>query len=165
VWKVADAAARGMLLGQAAGRLACIPNGDAVGAPATVPWAFIYTNPAALVPPEWLGVPLHPYPVYEMLFDLALLVVLWRLRDTLKRDGVLFLVYVVAYSAGRFLLTFYRVELVWFWGLQEAQVFSLLSFALALPFLVWRLWFTSNATALHLRPVPQHTSRTSSGRQ
>jgi len=35
VWDLADAAAPGML-----------------------PWAFIYTNPAALVPPEWLGVPL-----------------------------------------------------------------------------------------------------------
>ena len=166
VWKLADAAAPGMLLGQAVGRLACIPNGDAVGAPANVPWAFIYTNPAALVPHEWLGVPLHPYPVYELLFDVALLAALWRLRGARIPAGMLFLLYVVGYSIGRFLLTFYRVEQVWFWGLQEAQVISLLTLALALPFLVWRMWFSGSPGALH-RPVPvpaTPTPSTGSGR-
>ncbi len=137
-WRMADAAAPGMLLGQTVGRLACIPNGDAYGAPANLPWAFIYTNPAAQVPPNLLNVPLQPYPVYELLFDLGLLALLWRLRPVFKSDGLLFLTYVVLYGVGRFLLTFYRIEKVWFWGLQEAQVFALLAVLAALPLLIWR---------------------------
>lgn len=138
-WKLADAAAPGMILGQAIGRLACIPNGDAYGAPANVPWAFIYTNPRSMVPRDLLGVPTHPYAAYELLFDLALLGLLWRLRKVCKTDGLLFLTYAVVYAAGRFLLTFYRVEQVWFWGLQEAQVVALLVFVTTLPLLLWRL--------------------------
>ena len=139
VWKLADAAAPGMLLGQAVGRLACIPNGDAIGAPADVPWAFIYTNPKSMAPAEMLDVPTHPYAVYELLFNLALLAVLWSLRRVFKTDGLLFLAYVILQATGRFLLTYYRVEKIWLWGLQEAQVIALLVVAVALPLLFWRL--------------------------
>lgn len=139
-WKLGDAAAPGMILGQAVGRLACIPNGDAYGAPTGVPWAFVYTNPLSMIPPDLLGVPTHPYAAYELLFNLAVLAVLWRLRGVFKTDGLLFLAYAVVYGVGRFLLSFYRVEKVWFWGLQEAQVIALLVVAVALPLLIWRLW-------------------------
>ncbi len=139
VWRLADAAAPGMILGQAIGRLACIPNGDALGAPTSVPWAFVYTNPMSMAPRELLGVPLHPYPVYELLFNLAVLALLWRLRSVLKTDGLLFLTYAGVYAAGRFGLTYFRVEKEWFWGLQEAQVISLVVLAVALPFLFQRL--------------------------
>ena len=80
VGRLADSAAVGMILGQALGRFACIPNGDAYGAPANLPWAFIYTNPHAFIPAQFLAVPTHPYPVYEMLFDFAVLGLLWRLH-------------------------------------------------------------------------------------
>jgi phosphatidylglycerol---prolipoprotein diacylglyceryl transferase len=140
VARLADAAAPGMILRQALGRFACIPNGDAYGAPANVPWAFVYTNPHAFIPASFLGIPTHPYPVYEMLFDLAVLAMLWRLRGALKSEGSLFLVYVVLYGVGRFLLTYYRLEKLWFWGLQEAQIIALLGVFLALPLLVWLLW-------------------------
>lgn len=138
-WRLADAAAPGMILGQAVGRLACIPNGDAYGAPASVPWAFIYTNPQSLVPRNLLAVPTHPYPLYELLFDVALLGLLWRLRAVFKVDGLLFLTYVVVYAGGRFLLTLYRLEQVWFWGLQEAQVIALVALLLGPPLFLWRL--------------------------
>jgi phosphatidylglycerol---prolipoprotein diacylglyceryl transferase len=75
-----------------------------------------------------------------MLFDLAVLAMLWRLRGALKSEGSLFLVYVVLYGVGRFLLTYYRLEKLWFWGLQEAQIIALLGVFLALPLLVWLLW-------------------------
>lgn len=138
-WRLADALAPGMILGQALGRLACIPNGDAYGAPIDAPWAFVYTNPAAMVPPDLLGKPLHPYPVYELLFDLALLGLLWKLRNVYKTDGLLFLTYAGVYAAGRFLLTFFRMEQVWFFGLQEAQVVSLVVLVAVVPLISWRL--------------------------
>lgn len=141
-WPLADAAAPAMILGQGLGRLACIPNGDAIGAPASVPWAFVYTNPASMVPPDLLGVPLHPYPVYEMGFDLALFGVLWLLRDRAwiaRRPGTLFLLYVAVYSLGRFALSFYRIERIWFAGLQEAQVLSLAGLVVALALIALQL--------------------------
>lgn len=153
-WKLLDAAAPGMILGQAVGRLACIPNGDAYGAPANVPWSVIYTNPQAMVPRDLLGVPTHPYPVYEMVFDLALFSLLWRLRSVFKTDGLLFLTYVGVYAVGRFLLTFFRMERIWFWGLQEAQVIALLALALALPLLLWRLRVGPSVAGLALDPQP-----------
>ncbi|MDP9475772.1 MAG: prolipoprotein diacylglyceryl transferase [Actinomycetota bacterium] len=140
LWRTADAAAPGLILGQAVGRIACIPNGDAYGAPTDAPWAFIYTNPAAMmVPTERLGVPVHPYPLYELLFGLALFGLLWGLRDSFGSDGLLFLTYAGVYAAGRFLLTFFRTEQVWFFGLQEAQVVALVVLVVLLPLLFWRL--------------------------
>lgn len=134
-WRLADAAAPAMVLGQGLGRLACIPNGDAPGAPAALPWSFTYTHPDAMVPPELRGVPLHPYAVYELLFDLALFALLWRARKhpaLERRPGLLFVLYAAVYSAGRFALTFYRIEREWAFGLQQAQVLSLAGLALAL---------------------------------
>jgi phosphatidylglycerol:prolipoprotein diacylglycerol transferase len=139
LWRTADAAAPGLILGQALGRLACIPNGDAYGAPTDLPWAFVYTNPATMVPPELLGRPLHPYAVYELIFDLALLGLLLGLRSVYKTDGTLFLTYTGVYAAGRFLLTFFRMEEVWFLGLQEAQIVALVVFAVTVPLLSWRM--------------------------
>lgn len=138
-WRVADAAAPGMILGQGLGRLACIPNGDALGAPTDVPWAFVYTNPNSMVTPDLLGTPLHPYPVYELLFDFALLGFLWRMRSAYKADGLLFLTYAGLYAIGRFALTFFRTEQVWFLGLQEAQVVALIVLILTVPLLAWRM--------------------------
>ncbi len=139
LWRTADAAAPGLILGQALGRLACIPNGDAYGAPTDLPWAFVYTNPATMVPPELLGRPLHPYAVYELIFDLALLGLLWGLRSVYKTDGMLFLTYAGVYAAGRFLLTFFRMEPVWFLGLQEAQIVALVVLAVTVPLVAWRM--------------------------
>ncbi len=158
-WKLADAAAPGMILGQAVGRLACIPNGDAFGAPTGVPWAFIYTHPGAMVPRTLLGVPTHPYAVYELLFDLALLALLWRLRPVFKTDGLLFLTYAGVYMTGRFLLTFFRMEQVTVWGLQQAQVIALLALPVVLALLVWRLRaaLPGPQPPLQLQPVTART--------
>ncbi len=121
------------------GRVGCIINGDAYGGTTSLPWAFIYVNPNALIPANLFGLPTHPYPVYEMIWDgLALLAIL-RLRHYFKKDGLMFLSYLSLYSLGRFVLTFVRQERVWFWGLQEAQVIALLAFAASLGIMVYLL--------------------------
>lgn len=84
--------------------------------------------------------------MYELLVDFAVLTLVWRLRRVLRPDGALFLVYVVVYGVGRFLLTYYRLEKVWFWGLQEAQVIALVAVLVALPLLVW-LWWSDRRSA------------------
>lgn len=126
---LADTIAPGLVLAQAIGRLGCVVNGDAWGGPTNLPWAFVYTNPRAFIPTDLLGVPTHPYPLYDLALNLALFALLWRLRTRPLPVGALFLIYLALYAVGRFALTFVRQERIWFLGLQEAQVIALLAFA------------------------------------
>jgi phosphatidylglycerol:prolipoprotein diacylglycerol transferase len=131
-WPFADAVAHGAIFGQAIGRIGCIVNGDVAGKPTNGDWGFVYTNPNALLPrPEYFNTPTHPYPLYEMAWDLALFGLLFLVARKVKMDGAVFLAYVVLYSLGRFLLTFTREEEIFLFGLQQAQVFSLIAIVIA----------------------------------
>jgi len=158
---VADAVAPGLLLAQGIGRIGCLINGDAWGGPCTClacagaaaatpteglgycPFALRYTNPKALLPADLLGVPTHPYPIYDMVVNFLVLAVLWRLRRRGLPDGSLFALYWLLYGIGRFFVSFVRQEAVWFWGLQQAQVIAL---ATALVGAVALLWFLRRRT-------------------
>ena len=41
------------------------------------------------------------------------------------QSGLVFLTYAAVYALGRFFLSFVRLENIWFWDLQEAQVIAL----------------------------------------
>ncbi len=135
--KLADAAAPGMVLGQAIGRLGCFFNGDHQGTPANLPWATWYTNPNTVVPD--FGVPRHPTQIYELLYDLAVFGVIWFLRKRITVDGVLFWIYASLYSFGRFWISFLRLDAEFLFGLKEAQVVSLVVFMIGVPLVMYLL--------------------------
>ena len=156
--KLADATVIGLIAGQMVGRVGCIINGDAYGGPTDMPWGFVYINPGAMIPEALKGIPTHPYPVYEVMWDLGLLGLLLFLRKREMPVGILFLLYVAGYAIGRFTLTFVRQEALWFWGLQEAQVVSLVAFALAVAGGVYVLRARPVATTRRRRPVARRST-------
>lgn len=139
VWTSLDAAAPAMLVGQAVGRIGCLINGDAWGAPTGCPCGVVYWHEHALLPADLLGVPTHPYPLYEIGAVAVLLGILWLLRGRAIRPGTTFLVMTVGYGIIRFFLTFVRQETVIVFGLQEAQIVALVTCAIAIGIMTSRL--------------------------
>jgi phosphatidylglycerol---prolipoprotein diacylglyceryl transferase len=142
-WPLLDLAAPAMLVGQAIGRLGCLANGDAWGAPApdcAVCVTIRYVHPNDLLPDLMRGVPTLAYPLYEMAAVLGLLGALWLLRGRLEpRAGATFLVASIGYAVIRFGLTFLRQETIVLWGLQEAQVVALVTGFVSVAVLAWRI--------------------------
>ena len=120
VLHLSDAAAPGVVLGQAIGRLGCLVTGDALGPATDGSWGIVYLNPAAMAPS--LGVAYQPTFLYEMLLGLAIFGILRAVRHRFAADGQLFALYLALYAAGKFGLTFLRTETVWLGGLQQAQL-------------------------------------------
>lgn len=121
-WRFADALAPGVALGQAAGVIACLLNGDSYGKPADVAWTITYTDPRAMAP---LNVPLHPVEIYEMAAYLLVFLLVWQTRDKYKTPGFSFLTYLAGYGAARFAVEFFRGNpAIFAWGVPAAQVFG-----------------------------------------
>jgi phosphatidylglycerol:prolipoprotein diacylglycerol transferase len=129
--RLIDAVAPGLVLAQAVGRIACIITGDAMGKPTHGPFGIAYTNPGAMVPE--LGVYYTPMPLYEIIANLGIFALLWKLRKRDWPDGLLFLVYLLLYSLERFLLGFTSSYRILAFGLTQSQIVALAGLLVALP--------------------------------
>ena len=83
----------------------------------------------------------HPVIVYEILWNMLSMAVLWMLRDRIRPDGMLFALYLALYAVGRFAITFFREDKVWSLGMQEAQYIALVVLIITIPLLVARARF------------------------
>jgi len=132
--KLLDAAAPGLVLAQAIGRIACVITGDAMGKATNGPFGFAYTSPNAVVPQ--LGVYYTPMPVYELVVNLGIFAVLWGLRKRNWTDGRLFLVYLTLYSLERFFLAFTSSYQIMAFGLTQSQIIAILGLVASLIFMM-----------------------------
>jgi phosphatidylglycerol---prolipoprotein diacylglyceryl transferase len=121
-WRFADTLAPGVALGQPAGVLACLLNGDSYGKPAEVAWAITYTDPRAMAP---LNIPLHPVEIYEMAAYFLVFLLVWQTREKYRTGGFAFLTYLAGYGAARFSVEFFRGSpAIFAWDIPAAQVFG-----------------------------------------
>jgi prolipoprotein diacylglyceryltransferase len=105
-----DAAALGGVLGHAVGRLGCITFGCCFGRPTASVLAVRYESPLAKAVrvARLQGVPLHPVPLYEAVFNLGLFLLLNAVALGGSREGVPAALYLLAYGTARFFLEFMR---------------------------------------------------------
>ncbi|ERT08100.1 prolipoprotein diacylglyceryl transferase [Lyngbya aestuarii BL J] len=141
-WQLADLVAPSVILGQAIGRWGNFFNSEAFGSPTDLPWK-LYIPPENR-PPEYANFEyFHPTFLYESLWNLLVFILLMVLflrglkgKPPLKL-GTIFLVYFVAYSAGRVWIEGLRTDSLMFGPLRVAQLVSLSGIILGLAGLAW----------------------------
>jgi phosphatidylglycerol:prolipoprotein diacylglycerol transferase len=107
--RTADVFAPAIALGHGIGRIGCFTAGCCWGDRCDRPWAVTFRSAEAHdrvgVP---LGVPLHPTQIYEAIAEFLIFGVLyWRFHRA-HRDGAIISLYLVLYSAVRFVVEFFR---------------------------------------------------------
>jgi phosphatidylglycerol:prolipoprotein diacylglycerol transferase len=113
-----DAAAPGLMLAYAIGRIGCQISGDG-------DWGIAVTSPAPAWLPDWLWaqtydgniagavIPppgVYPTPIYETLMSLVAFGILWKVRKQIHAPGWLFGVYLLLAGIERFLIELIRVN-------------------------------------------------------
>jgi len=126
-----DSVAPGLLVSQAIGRLGNWFNSELFGRPTTLPWALEIAPQYR--PSGYAGfATFHPTFLYELLWDLAVAVVLVVLdRRYRLGHGKVFALYVMLYSAGRFWIEALRIDAV-----NEIGGFRLNNYTALVTFLV-----------------------------
>ncbi len=131
-----DMIAPGLILAQAIGRIGDIINGEHFSTVTSLPWAVVYTHPDS---PALGRPPTHPAVAYELLMDLVILGILWRLIGRFRPDGAFVMVYLIMYSVGRFFLSFLRLDSnTVFLTLNQPQWICIVVVVAAASWLVWR---------------------------
>jgi phosphatidylglycerol:prolipoprotein diacylglycerol transferase len=139
-----------VILSLAIGRVGCILNGCCWGVACSLPWGIQYTSPAS--GGFGAGV-IHPTQLYEIMFNVAAFGVLLKLRDRVRPDGSLFLVFLGLYSVYRVSMDFLRPGTPFLFGLHQAQVIGIVVLAISLPLLIRRApWSWTGRT----QPLPQN---------
>ncbi len=158
-WKVADAFAPGVALGQAFGRQGCFAAGCCWGKPTDWFWGVHFTEKGH----EYTGVPmygpsnedlyLHPTQLIESFTMLAVFGLLIWLHRRKKFDGQVLIAYGIIYSIFRFSIEFIRDDprgdlwgLTTLTGFSTSQIISLLVAAGAVMFMVIRLRKAQNSS-------------------
>ncbi len=159
-WKVADAFAPGVALGQFFGRQGCFSAGCCWGKPTDLFWGVHFTEAAH----ENTGVPiyteagenafLHPTQLYESLAMLIVFGILVYLHKKKRFNGQVLIGYMILYPIVRFTIEFFRADprgdlfgLTTLTGLSTSQIISLIVAVGAIVFMFWRLKRVSEPSA------------------
>jgi phosphatidylglycerol:prolipoprotein diacylglycerol transferase len=112
-WQTADVLAPAVVIGQSVGRIGCLAAGCCYGRAAEVPWAISFHDDyAARIVGTPLNTPVHPTQIYESIACLVIFFILVAIASRKKFHGQVALSYVVLYAIVRFVIEFFRGDLV-----------------------------------------------------
>lgn len=151
-WKVADAFAPAVALGQAFGRQGCFAAGCCWGDVCDGPMGVHFTDlgnqytGVPVVGPDGADLYLWPTQMIESLAMFAVFGLLFFLHRHKKFDGQILILYGILYSIIRFSIEFIRDDprgdlfgLTTMTGLSTSQIVSLVVAAASIAFMIWRL--------------------------
>jgi prolipoprotein diacylglyceryltransferase len=112
VWLLLAAFSAGGPWAQALGRLRCLVQGCCHGRPAPADLGIRYTHPRSRVCrfTEWTGAPLHPTPVYSILWNGVIAIVVLRLWTLHAALSLIAGLYFILTGMGRFVEEAWRGE-------------------------------------------------------
>jgi phosphatidylglycerol:prolipoprotein diacylglycerol transferase len=151
-----DIAVPGLAFGQFVGRWGNFINQELYGPPTGSSWFGLKINPdlphQALPPGTDYSTRFHPTFLYESLWSLGVFLILYNVHARLPhklRNGDVFLLYIILYPLGRFIVEFFRPD-AWTMGqLATAQWIALACIVVAGTILVLRhiFWDRDKETA------------------
>ncbi len=120
-------------LGHAIGRIGCFLAGCCHGRPTDLPWGVVFNHPHTLVAPQYVGVPLHPTQLYEVVLNLVLFFILQHCYKKPHRHGTILILYVIGYAGLRFCIEFFRGDYRggFFLGMSPSQLIAVCTAAAA----------------------------------
>ncbi|MGH9449500.1 MAG: prolipoprotein diacylglyceryl transferase [Terriglobia bacterium] len=136
--KTFDVFAPAVAVGQAIGRLGCFAAGDDYGKPAPhsalgVVFTNQYAHQMTGVP---LGVPIYPVQLFESALTLIIFLILLWFYKRKRRDGQIFVMYLMLYAVARFFLEYYRGDpdrgFFFHHTLSTAQMVAIIAFGLGI---------------------------------
>ena len=127
VLKLLDIVMPSVALGQAIGRWGNFINQEAHGGPTDLPWGIMVN-----------GQKVHPTFLYESIIDFCIFFFLvWFRKNKKTTDGQILGLYLILYSAGRFIVEGLRTDSLMFLGMRIAQLISLGSILIGVLLLVY----------------------------
>jgi len=146
IWKTADIIAPGIALGHSIGRFGCLFAGCCYGKECDLPFAIQFTRPESLAP---LNVLLHPTQIYMVLSNFILFLILVWLQKHKRFHGMIFLYYIMLYSAFRAAIEYFRGDFrgdFFFQFLSMSQGIGLVVSCIAL---IWVIKLSRSANDSH----------------
>ena len=136
-WEYLDLVVPSIALAQGFGRLGCLLAGCCYGVEAKHGFGMIF--PADSFAPS--GVPLVPTQLYSSIFDFLHFAVLCLVAKKSRVSGTVSACYLIIYSVGRFIIEFFRGDLIRgeVGALSTSQFISIFVGIFGVVLLIWRL--------------------------
>lgn len=123
----------------ALGRIGCFLRGCCFGIPTNLPWGILYTSDSLAVAAGFTGIPLHPTQLYHFLADILIFFFLFREQNRIKnqKPGKLFLLFLLLFSAERFIIDFIRYYPAKYHTIMSLTVFQIVYGLVFIFSLIW----------------------------
>ena len=101
-----------------------------------------------------IGVPVQPAIIYEMIWNMLSLYIIWYFRFKLYPSGMLWVLFLLLYSIGRLIISYLRYDNIWIplnlfgrdVSMTEAQVIALICILITLPILIIKVDYKNFST-------------------